>query len=167
MFYFILVIHCSLCVALIGLVLIQQGKGADMGATFGGGGSNTLFGAGGATDLLTKATTALAISFMVTSIFLVRSYNQGGAPRTVVTSDPLAGSVMQGATQEVAEPEAAAPAAEEATGQEASAGEAAANTAEQASDEPAASNTEAAAEPANSEAAPEQEAAETTETAKQ
>lgn len=73
-FFFILFIHCVLCVALIGLVLVQQGKGADAGATFGGGGGNTVFGAAGATDFITKLTTALAIGFMVTSIFLVRSY---------------------------------------------------------------------------------------------
>jgi len=51
------------------LVLLQQGKGADAGATFGGG-SNTLFGAGGADTFLTKATTVLAFLFMSTSFAL-------------------------------------------------------------------------------------------------
>jgi preprotein translocase subunit SecG len=58
---------------LIGLVLIQQGKGADMGAAFGGG-SNTLFGASGATAFITKLTTGIAVAFMVTSILLINLY---------------------------------------------------------------------------------------------
>ena len=96
MFYFLLILHCTLCVFLIGLVLLQQGKGADMGATFGGSNSSTVFGAGGAADLITKVTTSLAIAFMVTSILLVRQYSVGGGIPTVVkTVDPLAGSVME------------------------------------------------------------------------
>ena len=51
------------------IVLIQQGKGADMGATFGGS-SNTLFGASGADNFLTKLTTMLAAAFMITSVTL-------------------------------------------------------------------------------------------------
>ena len=61
--------HFIICIFLIIIVLLQQGKGADIGATFGGGG-NTLFGASGADNLLTKVTTALAILFMCTSVFL-------------------------------------------------------------------------------------------------
>ena len=93
MFYTILFIHCSLCVVLIGLVLMQQGKGADMGAAFGGN-SSSLFGAGGATDFITKLTTSLAIGFMITSILLVRTYS-GFTQTSVSTFDPLEGSVLQ------------------------------------------------------------------------
>lgn len=74
MFYIVLTMHLVLCVTLIGLVLLQQGKGADMGAAFGGG-SNTLFGATGATAFITKFTTGIAIAFMVTSVLLVNLYS--------------------------------------------------------------------------------------------
>ena len=65
-----LVIHVILAVGVIGLVLVQHGKGADAGAAFGSGASATVFGAGGSASFLTKATTALAAAFFVTSIFL-------------------------------------------------------------------------------------------------
>lgn len=94
MLYLVLTIHIILCFALIGLVLLQQGKGAEMGATLGGG-SNTLFGAGGATNLVIKTTTAIAIAFMGTSIMLIRIYNKEAMVPTVI-SDPTAGSVMEG-----------------------------------------------------------------------
>ena len=61
--------HVFVCVLLIAVVLLQQGKGADMGATFGGG-SQTVFGASGADNLLTRVTTGLAFFFMASSIFL-------------------------------------------------------------------------------------------------
>jgi len=62
-------IHVVLCVFLIAVVLLQTGKGADMGAVFGGG-SQTLFGSGGAGNFLTRLTTGMAIGFMVTSLIL-------------------------------------------------------------------------------------------------
>lgn len=61
--------HVFICLLLVILVLLQQGKGADTGAVFGGGG-NTLFGATGADNLLTRITTFLAVAFMATSLFL-------------------------------------------------------------------------------------------------
>ena len=87
--YTILTAHISLCVILVSLVLLQQGKGADMGASLGGG-SNSVFGAGGATSLVVKATTIVAILFMATSVLLVRSYRT--ATFGVTASDTLAGS---------------------------------------------------------------------------
>lgn len=63
------VIHIVVCAFMICIVLLQQGKGADMGATFGGGG-NTLFGASGADNLLTRVTTVTAFIFMCTSVYL-------------------------------------------------------------------------------------------------
>jgi preprotein translocase subunit SecG len=63
---------------LILIVLLQQGKGADMGATFGGGG-NTLFGASGADNLLTRVTTITAFFFMCTSVYLAHSAQPGVA----------------------------------------------------------------------------------------
>jgi preprotein translocase subunit SecG len=67
---FLIVIHVIVCIALIMIVLLQTGKGADMGAAFGGGGSNTLFGSTGASTFLGKATTAAAVVFMITSLAL-------------------------------------------------------------------------------------------------
>lgn len=65
-----LIIHVVLAAAVIGLVLIQHGKGADAGAAFGSGASATVFGAGGAASFMTRATTGLAAAFFATSIFL-------------------------------------------------------------------------------------------------
>jgi len=65
-----LVIHVILAVGVIGLVLMQHGKGADAGAAFGSGASATVFGARGSASFLTRATTILASLFFVTSLFL-------------------------------------------------------------------------------------------------
>ena len=74
--YIVPVIHVVSCIFLIVVVLLQTGKGADMGAVFGGG-SQTLFGSGGAGNLLTKLTTGTAVAFMITSLIL--SYGQNHA----------------------------------------------------------------------------------------
>lgn len=66
----LVIIHIIICVALIMIVLLQTGKGADMGAAFGGGSSQTLFGSSGASTFLSKATTVVAIAFMLTSFGL-------------------------------------------------------------------------------------------------
>ena len=71
MLYQVLIIaYVLIALALIGLVLIQQGKGADMGASFGAGSSATVFGSGGSGNFLTKMTTWLAIGFFVISLVL-------------------------------------------------------------------------------------------------
>jgi preprotein translocase subunit SecG len=67
--YVVPVIHVLACLFLIVVVLLQTGKGADMGAVFGGG-SQTLFGSGGAGNFLTRLTTGTAIAFMITSLIL-------------------------------------------------------------------------------------------------
>ena len=66
----LIVIHVFVCLALIMIVLLQTGKGADMGAAFGGGSSQTLFGSTGASTFLGKMTTVAAIVFMLTSLIL-------------------------------------------------------------------------------------------------
>jgi preprotein translocase subunit SecG len=66
----LVVIYLIVALCLIGLVLIQQGKGADMGASFGAGSSATIFGSSGSGNFLTKATTWLAIAFFVISLVL-------------------------------------------------------------------------------------------------
>ena len=74
--YIVPTIHVLACLFLIVVVLLQTGKGADMGAVFGGG-SQTLFGSSGAGNFLTKLTTGTAIAFMLTSLILT-----WGASRT-------------------------------------------------------------------------------------
>ena len=102
MFYFILSVHVLLCFILIGLVLLQQGKGADLGAALGGG-SNTLFGAGGATAFVVKATTVSAVLFMVTSIMLIKYY--GRAESVAGTAaERLEGSLMKEAVERAQQP---------------------------------------------------------------
>ena len=63
-------LHFLACFVLIVVVLLQSGKGADLGASLGGGGANTIFGSRGAGNFLTKITTASAITFMGTSLTL-------------------------------------------------------------------------------------------------
>ena len=70
MVYLIVIIHVIVSLFLIGVVLIQQGKSADLAGAFGGQGSQTAFGPRGAANLLTKLTTYSAICFMLTSISL-------------------------------------------------------------------------------------------------
>ena len=91
MFQLILTIHLGLCLFLIVVVLLQQGKGADAGAALGGG-SNTLFGASGASTVLSRATTMIAVAFIVTSVILVKMYP--GRATTSGAGDVLGGSVM-------------------------------------------------------------------------
>jgi preprotein translocase subunit SecG len=67
---FVYTLHFIVCIVLIGVVLLQRGKGADLGASLGGGGANTIFGSRGAGNFLTKLTTASAILFMGTSLTL-------------------------------------------------------------------------------------------------
>ncbi len=71
MLYQILIIaYVLIALSLIGLVLIQQGKGADMGASFGAGSSATVFGSSGSGNFLTKMTTWLAVAFFIISLVL-------------------------------------------------------------------------------------------------
>ena len=82
---FLIVIHVIVCIALIMIVLLQTGKGADMGAAFGGGSSQTLFGSTGASTFLSKATTVAAIVFMLTSLILAYVAGGGNVSKSVVT----------------------------------------------------------------------------------
>ncbi|HEV3110531.1 MAG TPA: preprotein translocase subunit SecG [Candidatus Binataceae bacterium] len=72
MYSIVLAIHVIICAVLCLVVLLQQGKGADIGAVFGGS-SQTVFGSGGAGNFLTKLTGGLAAAFFVTSLYL--AYN--------------------------------------------------------------------------------------------
>ena len=64
------VLHVFVCIFLVAVVLLQRGKGAEIGAVFGSGASSTVFGGRGAGTFLTKLTTACAIVFMLTSLTL-------------------------------------------------------------------------------------------------
>jgi len=82
------VVHVIVCFFLVGIVLLQHGKGADIGATFGGS-SQSLFGSEGPVPLLNKITTAVAVIFMLTSVTLAYFSSQSGTS-----------SVMSGVTVE-------------------------------------------------------------------
>ncbi len=93
------IVHVVVCLFLVGIVLLQHGKGADIGATFGGS-SQSLFGTEGPLPLLNKITTAAAIIFMLTSVTL--AYISSQSSNSSVMSDI---SVSQPAAQvEVAQP---------------------------------------------------------------
>lgn len=78
----VVVIHVIAAIAIIALVLLQQGKGADAGAAFGSGASQTVFGSSGSGNFLTRSTTIAAVIFFVTSLTLAiyaKQYSLGGA----------------------------------------------------------------------------------------
>ncbi len=85
----ITVIHVLAAASLIGLVLIQHGKGADMGAAFGSGASGSLFGVSGSSNILSKITAACVVVFFATSLSLtyMASHRTGGS---VVKAPPAA-----------------------------------------------------------------------------
>ena len=90
MFSVVLAIHILAALGVIGLVLVQHGKGADMGAAFGSGASGSLFGATGSANFLSRTTAVLAAVFFVTSLSL--AYIASNKPKTT-------GSVMQDAVK--------------------------------------------------------------------
>ena len=94
----VLVFHVVAALGIIGLVLIQHGKGADMGSGFGGGASNTVFGSGGAGNFLTRLTTWIAVAFFLTSFGLAyvarerstQSLNEGMPQIETISETPAA-----------------------------------------------------------------------------
>jgi len=101
---FLTVVHVLVCLFLIVVVLLQRGKGADIGAVFGAGSGATLFGSRGAGNFLTRLTTGAAVVFMLTSLSLAYFAQE----RSTLLEDeaPAAGEP----TSPFAEPEAGAPA---------------------------------------------------------
>lgn len=95
----ILAVHVIAAVAVVALVLLQHGKGADVGAAFGGGASGSLFGATGSANFLSRATAILAAVFFMTSLGL--AYVAGSRPGT-------SGTVMESSKPAPAAPEKAA-----------------------------------------------------------
>ncbi|EAS47068.1 preprotein translocase IISP family, auxillary membrane component [marine gamma proteobacterium HTCC2207] len=82
---FILIFHFLVAVFLIGLILVQQGKGAEAGASFGAGGSQTVFGSGGSWNFFSRMTAILSTIFFVTSVSLAVIAKN----KTVVDADLL------------------------------------------------------------------------------
>jgi len=74
----LLIVHVLVCLALIAIVLLQGGKGAEIGATFGAGGSQTVFGASGGKNFMSRLTTWAATVFMITSLVLAFVYARPG-----------------------------------------------------------------------------------------
>lgn len=94
---FLMIVHIFVCIFLIAVVLLQSGKGAEIGAAFGGS-SQTLFGSRGAATFLGKMTTIVAVVFMVTSLLLAIITSKGGSvvKKTVIPQQqtmPPAGTV--------------------------------------------------------------------------
>ena len=106
LFPVVLVVHILAAIGVIGLVLVQHGKGADMGAAFGSGASGSLFGATGSANFLSRTTAVLAMVFFVTSLSL--AYLASSKPKTT-------GSVMQDAVNSAPVPAAPAGGAEQGT----------------------------------------------------
>ncbi|MES2772035.1 MAG: preprotein translocase subunit SecG [Pseudomonadota bacterium] len=90
LFSVVLTVHVIAAISVIALVLMQQGKGADMGAAFGSGASGSLFGATGSANFLSRTTAILATVFFITSLSL--AYMASAKPKTT-------GSVMQNAVE--------------------------------------------------------------------
>lgn len=88
------ILHIIIAGALIGLVLIQHGKGADMGAAFGGGSSGSLFGSSGSANFLSRTTAILATLFFLTSMGLGYFALQNSKPHKLLTA-PRAPATQQ------------------------------------------------------------------------
>jgi len=84
LFYFVVIVHVLVCFFLIGVVLIQQGRSADLAGAFGGQGSQTAFGPRAAANVLTRLTTWSAVIFMCTSIALVVLYQRSTGTHSVL-----------------------------------------------------------------------------------
>ncbi len=88
--YFVIVVHVIVCFFLIGVVLLQQGRSADLAGAFGGQGSQTAFGPRAAANVLTRLTTWSAIVFMFTSISLTVLYQRSTGVHSVLSGSSTA-----------------------------------------------------------------------------
>lgn len=88
MIIFLVIIHVIVCLFLVGVVLLQQGKSADLAGAFGGQGSQTAFGPRGAANLLTRLTTWGAVIFMVVSLGLTILLARSSGEHSVLSGTP-------------------------------------------------------------------------------
>ena len=102
MYTLIIILHIVVSVTLILIILLQTGKGADIGAVFGGGSSQTLFGSSGPTSFLSKMTAAAAVIFMLTSLFL--AYFSGNRPASSIMKGGVPAQTMPGPVEQPAIP---------------------------------------------------------------
>jgi preprotein translocase subunit SecG len=84
LFYFVITVHVIVCIFLIGVVLLQQGRSADLAGAFGGQGSQTAFGPRAAANVLTRLTTWSAVIFMLTSLTLTVLYVRSTGTHSVL-----------------------------------------------------------------------------------
>jgi preprotein translocase subunit SecG len=115
----ILVIHVLAALALVGLVLLQHGKGADVGAAFGSGASGSVFGSAGSANFLSRTTAILAVVFFVTSLgltyFSTRKTESTGVITQPAQEKSLPAQIPSGAPVAPAAPAKSAPAADPAS----------------------------------------------------
>lgn len=106
-----MIVHLFLCVGIVGLVLLQRGKGADAGAGFGAGASGTVFGARGSASFLSRTTAVLAALFFITCLTLAYLGNTQVKTSSVLdqVADPTAAPAAQGVQIPAQEAPAAAP----------------------------------------------------------
>ena len=114
----VLVIHVLTALAIVGLVLLQHGKGADVGAAFGGGASGSIFGATGSANFLSRATAMLAAVFFLTSLGLTyfstrKTEHKGVLSQPTVPANPAPAVPAPGSTIPVPQQQPAAGAAPE------------------------------------------------------
>ena len=107
----LLVVHLIVAVSLCGLVLLQHGKGADMGAAFGSGSSGSLFGSSGSANFLSRATAVLALVFFLTSLGLTYFSSRKSDTRGVMADHPATTPALPGQTPPGKAPAAPVPAA--------------------------------------------------------
>ncbi len=105
----LIILHVTVSIAMIAIVLLQSGKGAEMGASFGAGGSQSVFGAGGGTTFMSKLTTAAAIIFMLTSLTLAYRSSKPTSS-SIMTSVPAPKAAPQGPATVPQQPMQAKPA---------------------------------------------------------
>lgn len=125
----VLVLHVLVAIAVIGFVLLQHGKGADMGAAFGGGSSGSLFGSAGSANFLSRTTAILATVFFLTSVALTWFGSRDGTPQGVMDKGVMERTVVPPAVPtDVPQPVAGGAAMGSAATGKASAGNAAGGT---------------------------------------
>ena len=110
--HILIVTHVLVALAIIGLVLLQHGKGADMGAAFGGGASGSVFGATGSANFLSRATAILATVFFLTSMGLTWFYAHKGTSKGVMATPPASTAPAKGPAADVPVPSPDKPAAD-------------------------------------------------------
>jgi len=109
MYGFLIAVHVTVSIALIVIVLLQAGKGADLGATFGTGGSQSLFGAGGGGSFLGKLTAGAAIIFMLTCLSLAFLSSKPGTSSIMPAKAPVTAPAPSAPVQAQPAPPPAAP----------------------------------------------------------